>query len=47
MANQMLELARGAVDAAEWVRGRRGMFTMDDYLADRFGGPGTDDGESL
>ncbi len=27
--------ARGAVAAAEWLRGRKGVFTMDDFLADR------------
>ena len=26
--------ARGAVDAAEWVRGRKGVFTMNDMLAE-------------
>jgi len=26
--------ARGAVEAAEWVRGRTGVFTMDDMLAE-------------
>jgi 4-hydroxy-tetrahydrodipicolinate reductase len=29
--------ASGAVAAAEWVRGRKGFFSMDDMLADRFG----------
>ncbi len=29
--------ARGAVTAAEWVRGRVGVFTLDDMLAERFG----------
>ena len=26
--------ARGAMEAAEWVRGRKGVFTMDDMLAE-------------
>ena len=30
--------ARGAVAAAEWSRGRRGIFTLDDMLAERLGG---------
>ena len=29
--------ARGAVEAAEWIRGRPGVFTLDDMLAERFG----------
>ena len=29
--------ARGAVEAAEWVPGRSGVFTLDDMLAERFG----------
>lgn len=29
--------AGGAVAAAEWVRGRKGFFSMDEMLADRFG----------
>ncbi len=29
--------ARGAVAAAEWIRGRSGVFTLDDMLAERFG----------
>ena len=29
-------LARGAVAAAEWVRGRKGVFTLDDMLADKW-----------
>lgn len=29
--------ARGAVAAASWVRGRTGVFTLDDMLAERFG----------
>lgn len=29
--------ADGAVAAAEWVRGRKGLFTMDEMLAERFG----------
>ena len=29
--------ARGALQAAEWVRGRVGLFTLDDLMADRFG----------
>jgi 4-hydroxy-tetrahydrodipicolinate reductase len=28
--------ARGALDAARWIRGRRGVFTLEAYLADRF-----------
>lgn len=31
--------ARGALAAAEWLCGRRGVFTMDDFLADRLGLP--------
>jgi 4-hydroxy-tetrahydrodipicolinate reductase len=30
--------ARGAVTAAEWLRGRRGIFTLADLLTDRLGG---------
>ncbi len=29
--------ARGAVAAAEWIHGRRGVFTIDDMLAETFG----------
>lgn len=29
--------ARGALEAAAWVRGRRGLFDLDDWLAERFG----------
>ena len=29
-------LARGAVEAAEWVHGRKGIFTLDDMLADKW-----------
>jgi 4-hydroxy-tetrahydrodipicolinate reductase len=29
--------ARGALEAARWIRGRRGVFTLEAYLADRFG----------
>ena len=29
-------LARGAVTAAEWVQGRKGIFTLDDMLADKW-----------
>jgi 4-hydroxy-tetrahydrodipicolinate reductase len=29
--------ARGAVAAARWVRGRNGVYTLDDMLAERFG----------
>jgi 4-hydroxy-tetrahydrodipicolinate reductase len=29
-------LARGAVTAAEWVHGRKGIFTLDDMLADKW-----------
>ena len=29
--------ARGAVTAAEWVRGRRGVYTIDDLLSETFG----------
>jgi len=29
--------ARGAVEAAEWLAGRRGVFTPDEWLAERFG----------
>jgi 4-hydroxy-tetrahydrodipicolinate reductase len=28
--------ARGAVTAAEWIRGRSGVFTLDDVLEDLF-----------
>ena len=28
--------ANGAVEAAEWIRGRPGVFTLDDMLAERF-----------
>ncbi|NIP77704.1 MAG: 4-hydroxy-tetrahydrodipicolinate reductase [Gemmatimonadetes bacterium] len=28
--------ARGALAAAEWIRGRKGVFTLDDMLADRW-----------
>ena len=35
--------ARGAVVAAEWIRGRRGIHTMDDLLRDRLGEGGSDD----
>lgn len=31
--------ARGAVEAAEWVRGRVGVFTLDDMIRDRLGSP--------
>jgi 4-hydroxy-tetrahydrodipicolinate reductase len=30
--------ARGAVTAAEWIRGRKGFYSIDDLLAERFGG---------
>jgi 4-hydroxy-tetrahydrodipicolinate reductase len=30
--------ARGALEAAAWLRGRRGVFTLDDLLDDRLGG---------
>jgi 4-hydroxy-tetrahydrodipicolinate reductase len=29
--------ARGALAAARWIRGRAGVFTLDDFLSDRFG----------
>jgi 4-hydroxy-tetrahydrodipicolinate reductase len=29
--------ARGALEAAAWIHGRRGVFTLDAFLADRFG----------
>ena len=29
--------ARGAVSAAEWVKGKKGFFSIDDMLAERFG----------
>jgi 4-hydroxy-tetrahydrodipicolinate reductase len=29
--------ARGALEALAWVRGRRGLYTLDDWLEDRFG----------
>jgi 4-hydroxy-tetrahydrodipicolinate reductase len=29
--------ARGAVAAAEWIKDRKGFFSMDDMLAERFG----------
>ena len=29
--------ARGAVEAAEWIRGRVGVFTLDDMIRDRLG----------
>jgi len=32
--------ARGALQAAEWVRGRVGVFTLDDMIRDRLGSPG-------
>lgn len=32
--------ARGAVAAAAWIRGRKGFYTIDDMLAERFGGGG-------
>lgn len=28
--------ARGAIEAAAWVRGRRGLFTLDEWLRERF-----------
>lgn len=31
--------ARGALEAAAWLRGRRGVFTLDDLLDDRLGDP--------
>lgn len=34
--------ARGAVEGAEWVRGRPGFHTLDDWLRDRFPAPATD-----
>jgi len=30
--------ALGAVRAAEWLAGRKGMFTVDDFIADLLGG---------
>lgn len=32
--------ARGALSAAEWIRGRKGVYTLEDMLADRFGPEG-------
>ena len=29
--------ARGAVAAAEWIQGRKGFFSIDEMLAERFG----------
>lgn len=29
--------ARGALEAARWIQGRAGVFTLDDFLLDRFG----------
>lgn len=41
-AHGRLGFARGALEAARWIRGRRGVFTLDDLLRDRFGTPPTD-----
>ena len=30
--------ARGAIEGARWVRGRVGLYTLDDWMDDRFGG---------
>lgn len=36
--------ARGAVLAAEWIRGRRGLYTIDDMLAEKLGRTGPEVG---
>lgn len=40
-ARSRMGFARGAVSAAEWIHGRKGLFTMDDWLGEHFGLSGT------
>ena len=35
-ARNRSSFARGAVTAAEWIKGRSGVYTLDDMLAQRF-----------